>query len=362
MNGPEVIRIKFDGGLAHSGQLHFYEWSRSQYALARFVATVEHFRRTGKITDRITLQSNIDIIVKSPERGSFVEDILVPAIQEGLATAISAPLSAVISYVWQLMSPRTEKTETTIRELANIRAAEESNPAVALEQERTKQEQIRLEQLKVWKEIGEGERANTKAALDLVRWAIGTSHAAVARLGLSQAELQDIEQELTAEEQRQEEFAQHEQALSGIEESKINRLTSRLRPMVPEIGLPLRRSADRLSIGRGKDGTTYAQLNPEVIASIENKVSEDVVVEITGRVKSFDRDSGVGKVTSPTLPRVLNFVVPPGDRSRLIEKILSSMLREKVTLICRRVVDKSGLPTSLILIDVDLEVEEAAAE
>jgi hypothetical protein len=109
-----------------------------------------------------------------------------------------------------------------------------------------------------------------------------------------------------------------------------------------------------LSVERGKDGGTYVELNEDAILSIQDKQSEDRIVPISGRVKSFDRDSGVGKVASPEFHRVLNFVVPIRDRVILGGKILEAMTRDTVLLYCRRVVDKSGQPTSLVLIDIDL--------
>lgn len=96
----------------------------------------------------------------------------------------------------------------------------------------------------------------------------------------------------------------------------------------------------------------YAELTPAVITAIQDKTSETDVNQIIGRIKGYDRDGGVGKIESNELPRVLNFIVPRGDRSRLLDSILEAMRRNEVLIICRRIVDKSGLPTSLILIDV----------
>jgi hypothetical protein len=80
VSDQERITIIFEGGLAATGQLHFYEYGRSQYALARFIATLEHFRRTGDVAEYIGTRTYVDIIISSPERGSFLESILVPAV------------------------------------------------------------------------------------------------------------------------------------------------------------------------------------------------------------------------------------------------------------------------------------------
>jgi len=341
----EQIRIKFEGGLAETGKLHFYEYSRSQYATARFITTIEHFRRTGIVADRVTSSTRVDIIVQSPEKGSFIEDVFVSGLKEAAASLVSLPLSSLISYVWHLMVPRAEKTDAALSEIARIRLAE-IEASVALERERTAQHQS-LER------IVAGARATAQEGHELFDWAIQSPNVAVGRLGLSPDEMQGMRNELQAEDQREREFSDHTEGLTSLDEDTMNKLTSRLRPMVPEMALPLRRSAKEMSLSHGSAATTYARITPEVVRSIQERQSEDIVVEVTGHIKSYDRDAGVGKVRSNDLDRVLNFVVPPNTRQVLRDDILEAMRREEVTLICRRVVDRSGLPTSLILISID---------
>ncbi|MBX3446398.1 MAG: hypothetical protein KF765_06560 [Parvibaculaceae bacterium] len=184
----ETIRLKFEGGIAQNGELHFYEYSRSQYGTARFIATIEHFRRHGVVAERINANSYVDIRVRSAERGSFIEDIIVLAIKEGMAVAVSTPLSALISYVWHLLSPRKESTDETIVQLAQIKLAEEA--------QRTEQERERTEQLRALQQIAEGHRATAADALALAKWAITSRNAAIGRLGLDQSVLSDIAHEL----------------------------------------------------------------------------------------------------------------------------------------------------------------------
>lgn len=352
LSEAELIRVKFDGGLAATGQLHFYEYSRAQYAMARFIATIEHFRRTGRVTERITVASNVDIIVRSPQKGSFIEDLLVPGIQQGMAAAISTPLSSLISYVWQLLAPRSEKTEDAIEQYTKVRLAELKADTKRL-QEHTKQ-------MEILERILAGERATSQTALELAEWALKSNNMAIGRLGYSRERMLQVRDEIGAEVQREEEFSEHKVPLEEIEESTINKLTSRLRPMVSEMALPLRRSANSMSMSHGDSKNAYAHLDPDLVNNIQDRETEDVFVEVYGHVKSYDRDSGVGKVSSDELLRTLNFVVPLRDRRRLRDAVLEAMKKDKVLLICRRVVDRSGLPTSLILIDLDLKPDISA--
>lgn len=38
--GAETFSVIYDGGLAAAGQLHFYEYSRGAYAVARLITTI----------------------------------------------------------------------------------------------------------------------------------------------------------------------------------------------------------------------------------------------------------------------------------------------------------------------------------
>jgi hypothetical protein len=135
-------------------------------------------------------------------------------------------------------------------------------------------------------------------------------------------------------------------------------ITSRLRPMIPEMTLPLRRSAKKMFLGRSRSDQPYIFLDEKIARSLVEKSSEVDIVTITGRVKSYDRDAGIGKFVSDALPRVLNFIIPINDRARLRDLVLEAMRRNRVAISCRRTIDQSGLPTSLTLIDVFLDHDE----
>lgn len=65
------VRTTFEGGETDFGRIEFYEYSRSSYALARLISTVEAFRRTGHVPDRIMGSANIEVYTHLPELGSW---------------------------------------------------------------------------------------------------------------------------------------------------------------------------------------------------------------------------------------------------------------------------------------------------
>jgi hypothetical protein len=336
----ERFNLRFDGGLASTGRLHYYEYTRSQYATARFLTTIEHFRRTGEVAQKVSSRTYVDILVEAPERGSFVESLQV-AVAEGVATAVSAQLQSLISLVWDTLVPRRKKTDSDIVELARIRLAEEQARG-----------QANAAQMDALKQIILDQNATTRQALDLVRASIGSSNLALGRADLTQRRLGEMQSELTDEQSRTEAISKDRTALERIPGEKLARLTSRLRPMIPEMAKPLSKSADSIGIEASDGEHRLVVLTRENVQEIAEKDLEETPTEIVVRVKSYDRDRGVGKVSSETFDRQLNFSVAPSNQDRLLFKILDAMTRDQVTFLCRRFVDRSGFPTSLLLEDI----------
>jgi len=342
----EVVKITFEGGIAAEGQLEFYEYSRSQYATARFIATVEYFRRSGKVADKIVGKSYINMTVKAPERGSFLYDVAVQV----ASTVASGAVIGFLAYVWHQLAPRREKVDALLTKLAEFKLFEEK--------ERTLQSQERTKQLDILREISDGERASPQQGIDLVQWSVDTANIQFSELEVPVAERAEVLLELIAERDRENEINNIKSDLAGFDEASINKLTSRLRPMVSEIALPLKRSATRMSIGSTLANDNFIFLTDAIVQFIQTRSPEEDVTTIVGRVKSYDRDAGVGKVQSNDLHRILNFIVPVYRRDELRDWILAAMQRDNVHLTCRRILDESGLPTSLILLDIKIDDEE----
>lgn len=334
----ETIQVKYDGGLAATGKLHYYEFSRSQYALARFISTIEHFRRSGEVAERINSRTYVELVISTPERGSFIQDILIESVKDGIAEVIAAPFIAFFAYAWHLLIPRRERTDQAITELAQLR--------LALEKEKTAQ----LEHIRA---IAAGTRATSAQAIELLKWSQSIPIDIVGALTTTPGQRVDMFREVEAEQEREEEFQGIEKKLGEVDEADLNKLTSRLRPMVSEMSLPLKRSADFMNIGtKDKKHEHVAYITTEIVRLIQARTTEEELTEIRGRVKSYDRDAGVGKVQSDDLPRVLNFIVPLVDRAELRDKILAAMRENTVIIVCRFVIDEGKNPTSLILVDV----------
>jgi len=341
----EKISLRFQGGTASIGRLHFYEYSRSQYATARFISTLEHFRRSGQVSQKITGQSYVNIFVEAPQEGSFLETILIQS-QETAASAISAHLSRLISLVWNTLLQRPDTTENELLEMARIQLAEE--------EQRTQQAREQTFQMNELRQIVDSQNATTQQALSLVDQALNSSNRAYDRAEIDRGRMLALQRELERERARQQRIELDRSELENIDADKLAKLTSRVRPMVPEMALPLRRSADKISVEAGEESEPIAELNRVNVAAVVDRELSDEVVEMDVRVRSYDRDRGVGKISAENLPRQLNFLVAPNSQLPLLDKILNAMRRDFVKFHCRKYLDKSGQVTALLLEDVIL--------
>ncbi len=71
-----ALSFEFGGDLADDGKLNFYEASRFLYGASRFVYTLEHFRNTGDVLQRINRRVDADFNIRAPQLGSWILDVL----------------------------------------------------------------------------------------------------------------------------------------------------------------------------------------------------------------------------------------------------------------------------------------------
>ncbi len=351
------MEITYFGGLADVGRMHFYEYSRASYGFARLLNTAEHFRRTGRVAQKIGSKNYVDLIVTAPKQGSFITQVLVPAVAGTVPELASVSVRAMLAYIFQLLTPRSEETDETVIELAKIQLVQTRKGAAPSSDASA--------HIKSLEKIIESQTATTREALELLRYALSAGNAAVHRLHDNPEKFREMEHELEAELEQEKETKKVEQRLQVLDPRSVARLSSRVRPMVKEMGLPLRRNdIKEFTIGAGNVDKPLAYFNAARVAAVESKTVEEKPTAIECRIHGYDRDSGVGKVSSEEFVRKLRFIVPPERKAELSPKILRAMHDsvDTVFLDVLRVMDKSKQPTSLILMDLRLSSESEAAE
>lgn len=346
----EKISLVFDGKLASSGELHFYEYSRAAYGFARFVSTIETFRRSGRVPKRIAAGANIDLIIKAPVQGSFPIDIIAPIVTSVGTELASIPLKILVEYVMHSVQRLLPKQENALLKAAEI--------YVEVEKQRTAQVASQQEgetaRIDAIARMVADQNVTTRAALDLIAQTREKNSSAYDYLEEVVGNVAELKDRLSLMEKREESFQEYRSELESVEDERMLRLTSKVRPQIAEMALPLRKSASYMALTSGESRNVSARLNSEEAHDINSRRLSDEAMDQAVRLAAYDRDTGVGKLDllDISLKRV-SFSVPPASRNRLRSKIAEAIDKEAVQAVFRVFKDQSGQITSVILEDIE---------
>lgn len=347
----EKLSLVFDGKLASSGELHFYEYSRASYGFARFISTIETFRRTGQVPKRIVAASNIDLIIKAPNQGSFPIDIIAPLVTSVGTELASIPLKILVEYVMHSVQRLLPSQENALLKAAELH--------LELEKQRTAQiaaqqsgETARLDAIK---RMVADQNVTTRAALDLIAQSQAANSSAFERLTETVENVADLRDRLALMEKREESFREYQPELERVEDERMLRLTSKVRPQIAEMALPLRKSASYMAVTSGESRVVSARLNREEAYDINSRRLSDEPSAQAVRLAAYDRDTGVGKIDLLDLDlRRVSFSVPPASRARLRPKIAEAIDKDSAQASFRIFKDQSDQVTSVVLEDIEL--------
>ena len=224
-----ALSFQFSGDLADEGQLDFYEASRFLYGASRFVYTLEHFRKTGVVAQRIGRRIDANFNIAAPQRGSWVADVVAasaPIVGSagGMSSFLEVPLKSLAAWVWErLTGGRTDQIETIL-----------------------KIEKLRHKQSKQETRRAELQAMATNRFADLLEKELYRKDDFMQFL---KDEVVDAREEARAYRRLNKEVAPYEKELRKIKEKDAKRLISKARPQITEMGLPLKGSASRLVVG-----------------------------------------------------------------------------------------------------------------
>ncbi|WP_430910588.1 hypothetical protein [Methylobacterium sp. sgz302541] len=288
----EIISIIYDGGLATSGQLKFYEFSRASYGFARMITTIEHFRRTGNVAQRISRKNYVDVIIKAPERGSFPIDILIPIAHQIAQEApkfAHIPIKIFIKYIMDSVKGLlTKKQENEILELTKI--------FLKNEKERTEQSRLETDRVQAIRDMNRDSNVTAQAAIDVIDSLLKNSDARIGYTDSSAKSMNSIRNSLSERIEREKEFQPYKNDLSRVGSQKMAKLTRKVRPQIAEIGLPLRNSAETVKFSAESDRKTFATFDKDSIADVNSRTIDDKSTVCEVRFISYDKDLGSGKL------------------------------------------------------------------
>ena len=270
MSEELLLKFSFDGRLADEHRLDFYEAARFQYGAARLIYTIDRFIETGKVPNRVSPRAISSRYRIAPAiNGSWEQEIF----QSVIGGVLAAPVIYGFAYVYRLLFPAQKRAASTANLLENLNSGADSN------------------EIKLFLETYQNTQENELIELCIQKL---TKHKA----GLTHhAEVNEALQslfELKAQRLKSNEF---ERLMGGVSTDDAQRLIKKTRPQIAEIGYPLSKSANSLSIlDAANDNPTNYSLSHKDIISLSSNIYEEILQDFSVVIKSFDKETGWGKL------------------------------------------------------------------
>ena len=314
------MNFRFQGGIASSGQLSFYEAGRYRYAAARLLYTTEHFRRTGDVLERLNVYVNADFRVTAPSEGSFLEHVWlygapIIANAETIQSFLKIPFDKLLPYLWSKLIPSTSGSQ----QLATIaeKQADAIQQMALASQEREKTAQIQAieetQRLRIMASLLRGDvaglRDNTAEAREIGSIVRRRADSA-ARLSSTEGSADFIADELDAEINRNELSNAIEEEMNRADPQGEERIVDKMRKLVPELAQPLKRSATKMSVEVSERAVPIAVLNSRRVAQISNVTRDEHLMRLDGNMIKLDKETGYGRFRPIGARTPLSFTIP----------------------------------------------------
>lgn len=324
------LQFSFRGRLAENHEMNFYESARFQYGAARFIYTLEKYRQHKKIVERLQSKVDIDLRVRAPTPGSYIQEILIYAAPIVADCAIKAPIDALIAYVLDKTFP-TGKAESA---------------AVRIAEERTKQSVQETARFQMMKEVSLQGYASTSQALTIIEDELKNKRKIEKELLNT---LYSHKKELNSTLQREKILREWSRPLEEITPEDDKRLITQTRNSVSEWRIPFRSSADSIEISGSGDRTPFSYANDDTFEYAFGEKTDDIPTYLEGTIKMYDRETGHGRFRSGGFPKPLAFHVPAGMRQSIRPALLAAMDKDLVGCVFYIVRDRLGTAKRLIL-------------
>lgn len=409
------VKTTFHGGETDNGRIEFYEYSRSSYALARLIATVESFRRKGKVPGRITGASNVEVYTQLPEYGSWEyltnifrtakENVKLEVSFNALfawttgksldnmdlfnsnSDAILAQESSVdLEAADTILSQRKRRTSRNIPDFKAENGGRRLTKD-ALERSKQSQKSDKLNRISLETDISVARQAKRNvesggfAQLEDARQSLDEiteiaqapgvklfteEENLLAALGNFSSKNPDNNR-IAAEQAARIQYAANDllprinrrlvgdrfsaQEI-GAEEEELDKLASKARPLVKEVVLPLRRSPTDMDLSVGKADRKIIHIDEVRGRMISDSVLSRDVYEIPVFVIEYNRVTHSGRCTIQSMSLDVPFSLNRQLIRRLNSIAIDGLKEERMTFFARPYLDDDGAVRSLIVEDI----------
>lgn len=319
----EDLRFHFEGALAETHRMNFYESARFQYAAARLMVKLIQFRQSGRFVKNITNNSNHDVQLVSQSDGSFNINIESPAQNAEDKPFMEIPLANLVAYVSERVVEKIDETSltdiaTSIVERIPSSATPEAEPVVALD--------------RLAKSISTGETLASEIPVQLME---------LVRRRISETDREDI-------------LAKNKAEISKIDSARGQKLIAMSAPLISEMATALRRSANTLQITSPIEGRSSSVLflDRKMAQEIETASVDDEITPILADITQFNKDNGWGKFKIENGLKVITFSIPSDILPSIKRKLIDSMNVDMVYLQVYYVRDRSETIVRAIIVGI----------
>ena len=144
-------------------------------------------------------------------------------------------------------------------------------------------------------------------------------------------------------------LSSNDRLLSDIDYEQVDKLVAKVRPIFNEVAVPFASSATSLTIGTKKNVDRYYRLDADRLEVIKSRLLDETEIELRVRIKSYDRETGTGRMRSDQFVGIKSFQVDPDVRKEVQPAIIQAMNKREIDLTCVRYTDKNGIVTSYVV-------------
>ncbi len=321
-----TLTFHFEGALADTHRLNFYEASRFQYAAARLLVKIAHFQRSGIIPKKITKTSNFRILLKAQTAGSFNIPIEPEKNEENKKNYTDLELDDILAYLSDILIRRVDDDDVTRNEVDT--------------------------QLYNTLEILTGEDASEHSPSDLLDKLIELVQENDSNLKYIGKDIHDILKRRISEINRREIISKKIDLIKKFGEIDENRLVAMGAPLLREMSTAFRTSAETLEILSSDDkiSTSIMYFDKYLAEQIETAAVDDEITPILGDITQFNKDNGWGKIRIENGAKTIGFTVPYDRLPDLKQELIDGMKNDLVYFKAYIVRDRSGEIIRLIAV------------
>lgn len=321
----EKLTFHFEGALADSHKMNFYEAARFQYAAARLLVKLAQFRMQGSFVKKITNSSNFNILLEAQETGSFNVKTNSPSPDKSEKKFVDLTLSDLLSYISERLIEKGDVEELVSAINAHQQLLELPVGDGDSEIDTDKLDNI-VDQIAVQPELRDGLRADAR----------------------------EIVQRRAAELSRGRRLEASQSEVSKIDAAREQKLIAMSAPLLGEMATALRRSANSLEVrvGSGEKTSTILYLNKAIASEIETAKVDSDITPILCDITQYNKETGWGKVKFANTLTAISFSIPSDINKRIQSMLIDQMKKDKVYLQSYFVRDRGGEPIRLIVVGI----------